>query len=112
MATTGGRRKNSCLETDRLPRPQDQSEHVFAGQSVGVTQIGERIWLVTFMHDDLGYFDDEVGRVDPPQLKPMFIVHRRQSIGLDLPPVGSGSRTKHGQSRSQFVNQIVRHGLR
>ena len=31
--------------------------HVFAGQSVGVTQVGEHIWLVTFMHYDLGYFD-------------------------------------------------------
>jgi len=39
--------------------------HVFAGQSVGVTQVGERIWLVTFMDYDLGYFDDEVGRVEP-----------------------------------------------
>jgi hypothetical protein len=29
--------------------------HVFAGQNVGVTQVGERIWLVTFMHCDLGY---------------------------------------------------------
>ncbi len=29
---------------------------VFAGQNVGVTQVGERIWLVTFMHYDLGYF--------------------------------------------------------
>ena len=27
--------------------------HVFAGQNVGVTQVGERIWLVTFMHYDL-----------------------------------------------------------
>ena len=33
--------------------------HAFAGQSVGVTQGGERIWLVTFMQCDLGYFDDE-----------------------------------------------------
>ena len=32
---------------------------VFAGQNVGVTQVGERIWLVTFMQYDLGYFDDE-----------------------------------------------------
>jgi putative transposase len=39
--------------------------HVFAGQNVGVTQVGERIWLVTFMHYDLGYFDDEGGRVEP-----------------------------------------------
>ena len=26
--------------------------HVFAGQNVGVTQVGERIWLVTFMRYD------------------------------------------------------------
>lgn len=30
--------------------------HVFAGQNVGVTQVGERIWLVTFMHYDFGVF--------------------------------------------------------
>jgi hypothetical protein len=39
--------------------------HVFAGQNVGVTQVGERIWLVTFMHYDLGYFDDETCRLEP-----------------------------------------------
>jgi putative transposase len=39
--------------------------HVFAGQRVGVTQVGERIWLVTFMHYDLGYSDDETCRLEP-----------------------------------------------
>ena len=39
--------------------------HVFAGQSVPVTRVGERIWLVTFMHYDLGYFDDETCRLEP-----------------------------------------------
>src|SRR5688572_24323895 len=38
---------------------------VFAGQKVGVTQVGERIWLVTFMTYDLGYFDDETCRLEP-----------------------------------------------
>jgi hypothetical protein len=28
--------------------------HVFAGQTVGVTQVAERMWLVTFMHYDFG----------------------------------------------------------
>jgi putative transposase len=37
--------------------------HIFAGQRVGVTQVGERIWLVTFMPYDLGYFDDETCRL-------------------------------------------------
>jgi putative transposase len=36
--------------------------HVFAGQIVGVTQVVKRIWLVTFVHYDLGYFDDETCR--------------------------------------------------
>jgi putative transposase len=50
---------------------------VFAGQSVGVAQVGERIWLVSFMHYDLGYFDDETCRLEPienpfgPKLLPM-----------------------------------------
>src|SRR5204862_7631590 len=39
--------------------------HVFAGQNVGVTQVGDRIWLVTFMQYDLGYFDDETCRLEP-----------------------------------------------
>jgi putative transposase len=51
--------------------------HVFAGQNVGVTQVGERIWLVTFMQYDLGYFDDETCRLEPienpfgPKVLPM-----------------------------------------
>jgi len=39
--------------------------HVFAGQNVGVTQVGEHVWLVTFMHYDLGYFDDQTCRLEP-----------------------------------------------
>jgi putative transposase len=51
--------------------------HVFAGQNVGVTQVGERIWLVTFMQYDLGYFDNETCRLEPienpfgPKVLPM-----------------------------------------
>jgi hypothetical protein len=32
--------------------------YVCARQAVGVRQVDDHIWLVTFMHDDLGYFDD------------------------------------------------------
>jgi hypothetical protein len=51
-------------------RPVDREadlhlSHVFAGQNVGVNQVGERIWLVTFMQYDLGYFDDETCRLEP-----------------------------------------------
>jgi putative transposase len=37
---------------------------VFAGQNVGITEVSEKIWLVTFMHYDLGFFDHEAGRVE------------------------------------------------
>ncbi len=39
--------------------------HVFAGQQVGIKQVEDRIWLVSFMHYDLGYFDDETCRLEP-----------------------------------------------
>jgi len=38
---------------------------VFAGQQVGVRQVTDRIWLVSFMDYDLGYFDDETCRLEP-----------------------------------------------
>jgi putative transposase len=41
--------------------------HVSAGQNVGVIQVGEPIWLVTFMDYDLGYFDDETCRLESIQ---------------------------------------------
>jgi len=50
---------------------------VFAGQDVGVKQVDDHIWLVTFMDYDLGYFDDETCRLEPienpfgPKVLPM-----------------------------------------
>ena len=50
---------------------------VFAGQDVGVKQVSDRIWLVTFMDYDLGFFDDETCRLEPianpfgPKVLPM-----------------------------------------
>ena len=38
---------------------------VFAGQSVGIREVADKIWLVSFMEYDLGFFDEEVGRVEP-----------------------------------------------
>ncbi len=36
---------------------------VFAGQNVGVKEVSDRIWLVSFMNYDLGFFDHETGRL-------------------------------------------------
>ncbi len=37
----------------------------FAGQNVGIKEVSDRIWLVTFMHYDLGFFDHEACRLEP-----------------------------------------------
>jgi putative transposase len=36
----------------------------FAGQNVGIKEVAEKIWLVTFMQYDLGFFDHQSGRVE------------------------------------------------
>jgi len=38
---------------------------VFAGQKVGIRQVDDQIWLVSFMHYDLGFFDDQTCRLEP-----------------------------------------------
>ena len=37
---------------------------MFAGQNVGVKEVSEKIWLVSFMDYDLGFFDNETGRLE------------------------------------------------
>jgi putative transposase len=37
---------------------------VFAGQNVGVREVADHIWLISFMHYDLGFFDDQCNRVE------------------------------------------------
>ena len=55
--TTCGR---ICLKRRKINLSQ-----VFAGQKVEIRQVDDRLWLVSFMHYDLGYFDDETCRLEP-----------------------------------------------
>ena len=38
---------------------------VFAGQYVGIREVADQIWLVSFMQYDLGFFDQDENRVEP-----------------------------------------------
>ena len=40
---------------------------VFAGQFVGIREVSDKIWLVSFMDYDLGFFDEESNKVDPAE---------------------------------------------
>ena len=48
----------------RIGRRKIDLSTLFAGQNVGVKEIEENIWLVTFMNYDLGFFDHETGRIE------------------------------------------------
>jgi len=48
-----------------IHRKKVNLSYVFAGQNVGVKEISDGIWLVTFMDYDLGYFDEETSKLEP-----------------------------------------------
>jgi len=65
------------MRADLLQGTKGQSQPRLRRPDVGVSQVGERTWLVTFMRYDLGYFDDETCRLEPienpfgPKVLPM-----------------------------------------
>ena len=48
-----------------MDRRKVNLSRVFAGQNVSVKQVNDRIWLVSFMDYDLGFFDDESCCIEP-----------------------------------------------
>jgi putative transposase len=48
---------------------------VFAGQMVGIREISDQIWLISFLGYDPGYFDREGGRVGPVKVLTMCPVN-------------------------------------
>lgn len=61
-----------CMHRKRVNVSQ-----VFAGQRLGIKEVDEGIWIVSFMHYDLGYIDLERRTLQPldnpfgPRLSPM-----------------------------------------
>jgi putative transposase len=43
----------------RLGKDRMYYSTVFGGQMVGIREVADRIWLVSFMHFDLGFFDKD-----------------------------------------------------
>lgn len=43
---------------------EDQSQRAFAGQEVGIKEVSDQIWLVSFIQYDLGFFDHETCRIE------------------------------------------------
>jgi len=53
---------------------------VFAGQDIGISEVSDKIWLVSFMNYDIGYFDEDsrtfapMGNPFGPKVLPMSSV--------------------------------------
>jgi transposase InsO family protein len=60
-----------------MHRKKINISHVLAGQTLGIKEVDDGIWLVSFMHYDLGYIDLEQKTLQPldnpfgPRLSPM-----------------------------------------
>ena len=48
-----------------LKRKKINLSVVFAGQNVGIKEVDDKIWLVSFMDYDLGYFDEQTCKLEP-----------------------------------------------
>ena len=48
-----------------MGRQKDSFQHRFAGQAVGINEVHDDIWLVSFMDYDLGYFDLDTQVLEP-----------------------------------------------
>ena len=49
-----------CIKNRKINLSQ-----ALSGQDIGVTEVEDKIWLVTFMHYDLGFFDEDTCRIEP-----------------------------------------------
>jgi hypothetical protein len=81
-----------------LRAAQDQSEPGVCRPKGRLKQVSDRIWLVSFMDYDLGYFDDEKCRLEPlaspfgPKVLPMSPVRNMTHvIRMDPMDTGGGS---------------------
>jgi putative transposase len=52
------------IPSNRVYQPPAEPDYPFHDRNVRVTRCG-RIWLVSFLHFDLGFFDHQEGRVEP-----------------------------------------------
>ena len=75
---------------------------MLAGQRLGIKEVDEGIWLVSFMHYDLGYFDLEQKTLQPldnpfgPRLSPMSQVRSVTYVSgpdTNFAGAGEGNRT-------------------
>jgi putative transposase len=83
-----------------MGRQKINLSQAFAGQRVGGKQVAERVWLVSFMQYDLGYFDDETCRIESAE-NPFSAKLSPMSPYMDAPRRARAFRASEQQERLQ-----------
>lgn len=83
-----------CIRKKKIHMSQ-----VFAGQTVGIKEVNDGIWLVSFMDYDLGYFDEDSSNFEPLEnpfgAKVLSPPEGSQSGSLQC-PIGDSNQTSKG----------------
>jgi hypothetical protein len=92
-----------------LGRKKINFSQVFAGQAVGITEVQDDIWLVSFMDYDLGYFDLETRVLEPLEnpFGPKVFVVSPMSPGWTSKPALFQSIQPSGHLIMSFVTGTV-----
>jgi len=81
---------------------------VFAGQNVGIKEVSDKVWLVSFMQYDPGFFDHETDRVtsteNPCGAKVLAVSMGQRNISANLSLGGVRHETRTSGNKSQTRN--------
>jgi len=78
----------------------------FAGQMVGVKQVEEKIWLVSFMRYDLGFFDHETCRIESAANPFAAKVSRTLKSWSERRDLNSGPLAPHAMAASELYSAL------
>jgi hypothetical protein len=65
LLTDGSRTADDLIRYGDQHRKRINVSTVLAGQKLGIKEVDDGIWLASFMHYDLGYFDLEQKTLQP-----------------------------------------------
>jgi hypothetical protein len=89
---------------------------VLAGQKLGVKDVDEGIWIVSFMHYDLGYVDLEQKTLRPldnpfgPRLLPTYVLGTDRYLCLrSVPTQGGGDGRVNSPRQCSFSRGLTFH---
>jgi putative transposase len=93
-----------------LGRKKINFSQVFAGQAVGIKEVQDDIWLVSFMDYDLGYFDLETRVLEPPENpfdSKVLLMKLLHFVNMSPGWTQTGWRRMQSRANSSLLNSLL-----